>query len=92
MKVENSDTYEVEFLRDIELVVVCNEDENMKEDVEYSKGQTDTVEICELDEKAGTTTLYYASEDPEGLDTFIRNVPLDCFKALKKKVVTWEEE
>jgi len=90
MKIEEGEVYNIKFVKPTTISITSNANSSPLFTEDYEKGNTlNEVEMVELDEKAGTVTLYF--EDREnGEDTFARAVPIDSFKAVKKMVVTWE--
>jgi len=90
MNIEDGTLYRIEMIRDIELGVVDNSDSEPSL-VEYSVDETAECEICEVDEKAQTCTLFFPATTQDEIDTFSRNVPMDCFKLESKQIITWEE-
>lgn len=88
MKIENGETYKIEFLKDKSLDAENVEGE-VYDEYEYNVGEVQTVMLCHLDEKAKTVSI--CIEDGEGEDTWHCNVAMDSFKLISKQIITWKE-
>lgn len=87
MKIESGGVYRIEFVEDVTVTVMANEDPAMSHERDCKVGEKDVVEIVELYDD--TATIYWNAQSQDEIDNFAEDVPLSSFKVLAKRKIEW---
>lgn len=85
MKVEEGVQYQIEFLKDFVMECKIMDDPDDSFERKYCEGDREYVEVAEVN---GDEVGFYFEDD---VNSYAENIPMDCFKVLKVREVTWRE-
>lgn len=92
MKIKENETYRIMFKERIELDMRFKHDPKTVDfRLTFKNLDVQEVAISEIDKKTNTVTISWTDCDRDYIDEFACDVPIDSFKILKVRKITWED-